>query len=308
MEHTKEKLSALVREMQTATTYNKGVYILNIEFFLDKYSNEMFRAGAFFYILVETGTAEFVVDCHSYIVGKGDMLLVAPRMSIELMKKSSDFGTCGLCLEPFFFDSLSIGNYVYKRLYNSSHTTYVLRLEDSDTGHIRKTLDLMSHYLTSDHPAEMAGSLVNFLLLQITEIFHSQNVHPAGRVRRSDALFRLFRKLLAENYRKEHELQFYADSLHISQTYLSRVIRQVSGKTVNNYIAEALYTDARRLLVFTDLTVKEIAEQLGFSDQSSFGKFFKRNQRHLLQTFVTNIKNSTTCKSGCCTIYAQIGE
>lgn len=276
MEHTKEKLSALVREMQTATTYNKGVYILNIEFFLDKYSNEMFRAGAFFYILVETGTAEFVVDCHSYIVGKGDMLLVAPRMSIELMKKSSDFGTCGLCLEPFFFDSLSIGNYVYKRLYNSSHTTYVLRLEDSDTGHIRKTLDLMSHYLTSDHPAEMAGSLVNFLLLQITEIFHSQNVHPAGRVRRSDALFRLFRKLLAENYRKEHELQFYADSLHISQTYLSRVIRQVSGKTVNNYIAEALYTDARRLLVFTDLTVKEIVEQLGFSDQSSFGKFFKK--------------------------------
>ena len=276
MEHTKEKLSALVREMQTATTYNKGVYILNIEFFLDKYSNEMFRAGAFFYILVETGTAEFVVDCHSYIVGKGDMLLVAPRMSVKLMKKSSDFGTCGLCLEPFFFDSLSIGNYVYKRLYNSSHTTYVLRLEDSDTGHIRKTLDLMSHYLTSDHPAEMAGSLVNFLLLQITEIFHSQNVHPAGRVRRSDALFRLFRKLLAENYRKEHELQFYADSLHISQTYLSRVIRQVSGKTVNNYIAEALYTDARRLLVFTDLTVKEIAEQLGFSDQSSFGKFFKK--------------------------------
>lgn len=276
MEHTKEKLSALVREMQTATTYNKGVYILNIEFFLDKYNNEMFRAGAFFYILVETGTAEFVVDCHSYIVGKGNMLLVAPRMSIELMKKSSDFGTCGLCMEPFFFDSLSIGNYVYKQLYNSSHTTYVLRLEDSDTGHIRKTLDLMSHYLTSDHPAEMAGSLVNFLLLQITEIFHSQNVHPAGRVRRSDALFRLFRKLLAENYRKEHELQFYADSLHVSQTYLSRVIRQVSGKTVNNYIAEALYTDARRLLVFTDLTVKEISEQLGFSDQSSFGKFFKK--------------------------------
>ncbi len=276
MEHAKETLSTLVREMQTVTTYNKGVYILNIEFFLDKYSNEMFRAGAFFYILVETGTAEFVIDCHSYIIGKGDMLLVAPRMSIELMKKSSDFGTCGLCMEPFFFDSLSIGNYVYKQLYNSSHTTYVLRLEDSDTGHIRKTLDLMSHYLTSDHPAEMAGSLVNFLLLQITEIFHSQNVHPAGRVRRSDALFRLFRKLLAENYRKEHELQFYADSLHVSQTYLSRVIRQVSGKTVNNYIAEALYTDARRLLVFTDLTVKEISEQLGFSDQSSFGKFFKK--------------------------------
>lgn len=106
MEHTKETLSALVREMQSVTAYNRGVYILNIEIFLDKYSNKILRAGAFFYILVEAGTAEFVVDCHSYNVGKGDMLLVAPRMSVELMKKSSDFGTCGLCMEPFFFDSL----------------------------------------------------------------------------------------------------------------------------------------------------------------------------------------------------------
>lgn len=87
MEHTKETLSALVREMQSVTAYNRGVYILNIEIFLDKYSNKILRAGAFFYILVEAGTAEFVVDCHSYNVGKGDMLLVAPRMSVELMKK-----------------------------------------------------------------------------------------------------------------------------------------------------------------------------------------------------------------------------
>ena len=40
MEHTKETLSALVREMQSVTAYNRGVYILNIEIFLDKYSNK----------------------------------------------------------------------------------------------------------------------------------------------------------------------------------------------------------------------------------------------------------------------------
>lgn len=51
MEHTKETLSALVREMQSVTAYNRGVYILNIEIFLDKYSNKILRAGAFFYIL-----------------------------------------------------------------------------------------------------------------------------------------------------------------------------------------------------------------------------------------------------------------
>ena len=48
MEHTKETLSALVREMQSVTACNRGVYILNIEIFLDKYSNKILRAGAFF--------------------------------------------------------------------------------------------------------------------------------------------------------------------------------------------------------------------------------------------------------------------
>lgn len=48
MEHTKETLSALVREMQSVTAYNRGVYILNIEIFLDKYSNKILRAGLSF--------------------------------------------------------------------------------------------------------------------------------------------------------------------------------------------------------------------------------------------------------------------
>ena len=48
MEHTKETLSALVREMQSVTAYNRGVYILNIEIFLDKYSNKICVPGLSF--------------------------------------------------------------------------------------------------------------------------------------------------------------------------------------------------------------------------------------------------------------------
>lgn len=276
MDHTNETLSVLVQEVQTTTAYDKGAYIFKIEDYFDRYSHRMFRAGIFFYMLVENGKAEFMVNCRSLIVKKGDMLLITPEMSVELMKKSRDFGSYGLCMEPFFFDALSIGSYVYKRLYNSNCVTFVLQLEDKDTKRVRETLELMSHYLTSDHPAEMASCLVNFLLLQITEIFYNRNIYPVGRVSRTDELFRLFRKLLTENFRKEHDILFYADALHVSRTYLSRAIRRVSGKTVNAYITEMLFTDAKRLLIFTDLTIKEIAEKLGFADQSSFGKFFKK--------------------------------
>ena len=118
--------------------------------------------------------------------------------------------------------------------------------------------------------------LIPYKSVEITKIIDNQSARSSGKISRPDELFRLFRKLLAEHYRHEHTIAFYADRLHVSRPYLSRIIRQVSGKTVNTFIMEALLTEAKRLLVFTDLAIKGIAESLGFADQSSFGKFFKK--------------------------------
>ena len=77
-----------------------------------------------------------------------------------------------------------------------------------------------------------------------------------------------------ENYRQHHDIGFYAESLHISTTYLSRIVKHITGHTVRFHISELLCADARKLLECTNLDIKEIAEKLGFSDQSVFGKFF----------------------------------
>lgn len=81
-----------------------------------------------------------------------------------------------------------------------------------------------------------------------------------------------------DNYKQHHDIGFYADELNISTAYLSRIVKKTTGKTVRFHISELISADARRLLDCTDLDIKEIASQLGFSDQSVFGKFFvKKN-------------------------------
>lgn len=87
-------------------------------------------------------------------------------------------------------------------------------------------------------------------------------------------IFQAIQKTLMENYRQHHDIGFYAESLHISTTYLSRIVKHITGHTVRFHISELLCADARKLLECTDLDIKEIAEKLGFSDQSVFGKFF----------------------------------
>ncbi|WP_258460362.1 helix-turn-helix domain-containing protein [Phocaeicola coprophilus] len=64
--------------------------------------------------------------------------------------------------------------------------------------------------------------------------------------------------------------------MNISTTYLSRIVKNITGHTVRFHLSELLGADARRMLECTDLDVQEISNQLGFSDQSVFGKFFIR--------------------------------
>lgn len=116
--------------------------------------------------------------------------------------------------------------------------------------------------------------LCSFCLLQIADILTQTRHEVPDYARRSTDIFRLFKKTLMENYRQHHDIGFYAESLHISTTYLSRIVKHITGHTVRFHISELLCADARKLLECTDLDIKEIAEKLGFSDQSVFGKFF----------------------------------
>lgn len=122
----------------------------------------------------------------------------------------------------------------------------------------------------------MVRQQCSFLLLQVSDLLCRNSSSAALSVSRSNELFREFKKLSAAHYRQCHSLHFYAERLHMSTTYLSRVVKQTTGRIVRFHLSELICADARRLLECTDMDVKEIADSLGFSDQSVFGKFFAR--------------------------------
>lgn len=85
-----------------------------------------------------------------------------------------------------------------------------------------------------------------------------------------------FIELLAIHYREEHKVDFYAAQLNLSSHHLTQIVKLVTGQSVSDFIFEMLFSEARNLLTHSKLSVQEIATALNFSDQSAFGKFFKR--------------------------------
>lgn len=86
-----------------------------------------------------------------------------------------------------------------------------------------------------------------------------------------------FMHLVVTNGNKWNEVSQYSTELCVTPVYLSRAIKAVSGKTVMEWINEARVSEAKILLRRPNISIQEIAEELNFSDQSSFGKFFKKH-------------------------------
>lgn len=78
-------------------------------------------------------------------------------------------------------------------------------------------------------------------------------------------------------YMMRHEVEYYADKLCITPNYLNKIVRQSLGMTAKAYIRQKLFTEARRLLSYTILSVKETAEWLHFDSASHFVRFFRRH-------------------------------
>ena len=71
-------------------------------------------------------------------------------------------------------------------------------------------------------------------------------------------------------------ISFYAENLFLTPRYLSTLIKETSGKTVMEWVNEAVIQEAKLMLCHTDKLVYQIADELNFPNASFFCKFFHR--------------------------------
>lgn len=94
---------------------------------------------------------------------------------------------------------------------------------------------------------------------------------------RADSIMKDFVELLTEHITEHAEVGFYAEKLCISKQYLSLIVKEKTRVTVGTIIGALRVEIASKMLRDPDMTIQQVAEKMSFSDQSSFGKFFKKH-------------------------------
>jgi AraC family transcriptional activator of pobA len=121
----------------------------------------------------------------------------------------------------------------------------------------------------------MLRMLLKRLIIKTTRIAKAQHVAPSipdGGLE----LFRQYRMLVEQHYQHQHQVAFYADQLHKSPKTLSNVFALHQQTSPLQIIHDRIGLEAKRLLLFTDKSNKEIAFSLGFNELPHFSRFFKK--------------------------------
>lgn len=117
-------------------------------------------------------------------------------------------------------------------------------------------------------------SLLDAYTTRFGSVF-AQNTKPEKVVEsRALQLTRQFRILLRQQFKTVKSPSEYARHLNISAGYLTEIVKKVTGQSVSYWIQQEILTEARRLLFYTELTIKEIANELGYNDHAYFSRLF----------------------------------
>ena len=188
----------------------------------------------------------------------GELLVVSPKHVITFSGMSGDFEA-----ECILVDEEITADVVYQLSDDKQKSAL-------DIFHMIRDIVRHQHI----YKVEMIQSMVNVLKLLVSELPY-ENVSVTRDLRHKKEVYEIFLHLLYRHFKTERQIRFYADKLNVSAPYLSRMIKDISGTTVNDHITSLLYKEICNLLKQSDMTMGEIADHLHFSDQSAMTNFFK---------------------------------
>ena len=153
----------------------------------------------------------------------------------------------------------------------SSHFYYRLNSDERIDEQIRKLIDL---HTSSDSLFAAANINVSLMNLMLYILDHTEPVHEYAKPQLQNSYVAYALNYIQEHYTTKILQEDIAQQLQISVRYLSKIFKSYMGVTLSNYITIYRVNRSIALMQSTDLTLTEIALQVGFRDSQQYSKVF----------------------------------
>lgn len=241
------------------------------------------RMNATMIIVSTQGSSNFHLDYVPYTLQGHQLVTIFPAHTIQTSNISPDFRAKMIVVSNGFmddwFDKRAPSMLNYFKLVKNPCTLLdpkEANLLTNLINSLRYKIKNRNHFLQKE--AIQVGVLE--FLLELGNILMGRGDGFTNiTLSRREELLNQFLEMLFAHCKEEHQVAFYADKLCISPQYLSLILKELTGKSASKWIDEALMTEAKILLKSPNTTIQQVANTLNFSDQSTFGKFFKKHKK-----------------------------
>lgn len=227
-------------------------------------TDTMHLHGFYEIIWFQKGSGTHYVDFNQYAIAPGTIIFISPGQIHSFDTKHDQEGyVLKICAELFDdFVSLSC-----------------VTVQDKDSAALEMLVAAMQEELKKEDSLghrEALHALVKLFVIMVRRSYAEINPSAPNPHKVSYKAFLNFRKLIEENYCRLHTVKDYASLLNVSSKALTLYVNECSKYSPLELINNRIILEAKRLLRYSVLSVKEIAFRLGFEDPSYFAKFFKR--------------------------------
>ncbi|WP_419869243.1 AraC family transcriptional regulator [Chryseobacterium sp. CT-SW4] len=245
-------------------------------------------------VLFTKGTGIHEIDFQRYEVSEGSIFFLSPGQvhSWELSDETDGY---------IFFHSQEYFDlyYVNQKLRNfpffgSSSSHKKLQL---GAGELKETVSLFKKMEEEFHSSHIMKD--NFILSLITQLY----IHSTRQFSREDNIlvsptsfsyfkhFQDFESLLNEHFATRKSIAYYASLLNITPKHLNRITQTVVRKTASEIITERVMLEAKRMLIYLDESLVDIAFKLGYEEYSYFVRVFRKNTGITPTQFIKKYKS-----------------
>ena len=239
------------------------------------------------YIIFFLRSGHFTIDLNlnSYEVKPQSLLVNVPGNIIKLTSYAEDhIGDAQLYFVLASREFMSGIRFDFNKVFQESLILLknpCITLNEADMALAENYFTLAREVVLSDkeNKKEMLGSLVTSFTYMVMDVC-TRALNEARKAQtpssaRVNLLFERFIALVTEYHNTERGVAFYADKLCLTPKYLSKLVKQASGRSAPAWIDSFVILEAKNMLKYSDKTIKEIVYALHFPNQSVFYKFFK---------------------------------
>ena len=236
-------------------------------------------------VIIERGSISIKSNELIHHYKKGNLGMIIPNNVYKVNAFTDDVKAYFILIDRDELNnqtSFAFNKYEMQQALRSSNNN-IEKVSDNAFAHILNLCEQLFYYNQEEKEITFSQQIKLSLFTSLVYILVGDFLQGKGKDinilknSRKESITMKFLQLVSINFMKEKELKFYADKLLISSKYLSNTVREITNQPPSKFITEALLNNAKILLLNSDNSIKEISNELDFSDQYAFGKFFKKH-------------------------------